>query len=176
MFNTPDDVSFLEQLYIENYALVCKLVVRTLRQFSLNTANAADIAQDVFIVAAEHIDVLRAHANPVGWLLKTAQNRCRNYIRSCLRHDERLYGTLDLHRSGDDGIAELDARLSIEQLLGGDDYALLRAYFIEEQPTEEICRRTGLSPNQLRVRMHRLKKYLSAYFVLLVIFASTRNI
>lgn len=176
MFNTPDDVSFLEQLYTDNYVLVYKLVMRKLRQFSLRTTNAADITQDVFIVAAEHIDVLRAHANPVGWLLKTAQNLCRNHIRNCLRHDERLYGTLDLHRCGDDGIAELDARLSIEQILGEADYALLKAYFIEKLPTEEICRNTGLSPNQLRVRMHRLKKYLSAHFVLLVIFASTRNI
>ena len=176
MLNTPDDFSFLEKLYAENYALVYKLVTRTLRQHAASTADAADITQDVFILAAKRIDVLRSHPKPVGWLLKTTQYVCRNHISAYRRHGEQLFGSLDLHRSSDDDITELDTRISIEQLLKAEDYALLKAYFVEKQPTEEICRKNGLTPNQLRVRMHRLKKYLSAYFILLVIFAGSRNI
>ena len=176
MFNTGGDVAFLEKLYTENYALVYKLAMRMLRRHSCITTDAADITQDVFILAARRIDLLKAHPNPVGWLLKTTQYVCKNHISAYTRHDEQLFATLDLHRGHDDDIAALHTRLSIEQLLSEEDYALLKAYFIEKQPTEEICRKNGLSPNQLRVRMHRLKKYLSTYFSMLVIFASTRNI
>ena len=86
MLNTPDDVSFLEKLYAENYALVYKLVTRTLRQHAASTADAADITQDVFILAAKRIDVLRSHPKPVGWLLKTTQYVCRNHISAYRRH------------------------------------------------------------------------------------------
>jgi len=176
MFTTSDDVSFMEKLYTENYALVYKLVKHILKQGFASTIDAADITQDVFVVAAKRIDLLKTHPNPVGWLIKTTQYVCKNHMSVYARHDEQLFGTLDLHQNHDDDISALNTRISIEQLLSKEDYALLKAYFIEKQPTEEICRKTGLSPNQLRVRMHRLKKYLSTFFNLLVIFASTHNI
>ena len=153
-----------------------KLVARTLRQYGLATSDASDITQDVFIHAAKRIDVLRKHPNPVGWLLKTARYVCMNYVSAYSRHNEQLFETLDLQPDQEDAVSEIDTRVSLEQMLKPEEYALLKAYYIEKRSTEEICRNTGYSPNLLRVRMHRLKKYLSAFFVLLVIFASTHNI
>ena len=176
MLRRESDAAYLERLYRENYTLVYKLVMRTLRQYTPATNDAADIVQDVFVLAAKRIDVLRSHPNPAGWLIKTAQYVCMNYVSAHSRHGEQLFDSLDLHAVKDDAIAEVDTLVSLEQVLKPEEFELLKAYYIEKRPTEEICRDTGVSPNLLRVRMHRLKKYLSAFFVLLVIFASTHNI
>lgn len=176
MLNFDSDISYLEKLYTENYSMVYKLVTRTLRQYTSTANDASDIVQDVFVLAAKRIDVLRKHPNPVGWLIKTSQYVCMNYVSTYSRHNEQLFETLDLHADCDDAIAEIDTIVSLEQVLKPEEYALLKAYYIEKRPTEEICRETGFSPNLLRVRMHRLKKYLSAFFVLLVIFASNYKI
>lgn len=176
MLDIVNDVSFLEKLYTENYALVYKLVNRILRQYSASSSDASDIVQDVFVLAAKKIEVLRNHPNPVGWLIKTAQYVCMNHVNAYARHNEQLFETLDLHSNGEDTIAEVNTRISLEQMLKPEDYLLLKAYYIEKRPTDEICRDSGLSPNLLRVRMHRLKKYLSSIFILFVIFASTHHI
>ena len=59
--------------------------------------------------------------------------------------------------------------ISLEQSLSPEDYALIKAYYIDEKPIDEICADTNLTPNALRVRIHRIKKYLSAFFIFLVI-------
>lgn len=176
MSKTDGSLSYLEQLYTENYSLVYKLVARLLRQYGLSTNDASDIVQDVFILAAKRSDVLKQHPNPVGWLLKTAQYTCMNYVSTYSRHREQLFESLDLHADQDDAISEIDTLISLEQVLKPEEYALLKAYCLEQRSTEDICRETGISPNLLRVRMHRLKKYLSAFFVLLVIFPVFQNI
>ena len=176
MLNTERDAVFLERLYTVNYALVYKMVLRILRQYGLTANDASDIVQDVFVLAAKRIDVLRAHPNPVGWLIKTAQYVCRNYVSAYSRSHEQLFESLDLHTSPEKDMARADVLISLEQMLTPEEFALLKAYYIDQRTTEEICRETGLSPNRLRERMHRLKKYVSACFVFLVIFASTHNI
>lgn len=172
MLNLERDEAFLERLYTENYAMVYKIVMRFLRRYALTTNDAMDIVQDVFVLAAKRIDILKAHPNPVGWLVKTAQYMCRNYISAYSRTHEQLYETLDLHAGQEKDMAKVDTMISLEQMLSPEEFALLKAYYIDQRSTEEICRATGFSPNRLRVRMHRLKKYLSAFFVCLVIFAS----
>ena len=176
MLRKDSNASFLEELYIDNYRLVYKLVTRALRQYGLSTNDASDIVQDVFVLAAKRIDVLRQHPNPVGWLIKTSQYVCMNHSSTYARHNEQLFETLDLHADQEDAISEIDTTISLEQMLKPEEYSLLKAYYIDRRPTEEICRETGFTPNLLRVRMHRLKKYLSAFFIFLVIFASNHNI
>ena len=176
MLRVESDAAFLERLYRENYTLVYKLVSRTLRQYTSVTNDASDIVQDVFVLAAKRIDTLREHPNPIGWLIKTSQYVCMNYVSTYSRHSEQFFETLDLHADQENAIAEVDTLVSLEQMLKPEEYELLKAYYVEERPTEEICRDTGMSPNLLRVRMHRLKKFLSPFFVFLVIFASIHEI
>lgn len=90
MLRMDSNSAFLERLYIDNYRLVYKLVTRALRQYGLSTNDASDIVQDVFVLAAKRIDVLRQHPNPVGWLIKTSQYVCMNYSSTYARHNEQL--------------------------------------------------------------------------------------
>lgn len=175
--NEPlSDPQLLEKLYTENYTIVYRLILHTLRSYIDIDSDADDLTQEVFIVAAKQIATLQSHPNPTGWLIATARNQCRNYVRALTRRNEMLSDAPELHASSVDIFAERDIQLSLQQLLRPEDYALLIAYCIKGRPVDEICREFGLSPTALRVRIHRIRKSLSTYFILLVTFAIIRNI
>lgn len=176
MLRFESDAAFLERLYKAHYDSIYKLVKRTLYRYTSSKNDISDVVQDVFVVAAKRIDVLREHPNPVGWLLKTAQYECKGYIRTHFDRKEDLFETLDLYADYEDDFAKQDLLVSLEQMLKPEEYALLKAYCIEKRPVEEISREMGISPNLLRVRMHRLKKYLAAFFTFFVIFIGIYNI
>ena len=176
MYESLSDAQLLEKLYTENYSLIYRLVVHTLQQYVRTSADAADLTQEVFITAARKIDVLRDHPNPTGWLISTAYYQCKNHVRSISRRREVPDDALILTESDGDAFASSDIRLSISQILGQRDYALLVAYCMEKRPAEEICREYGLSPAALRVRIHRLRKILSTLLVLIVTFDKIRHI
>ena len=158
------------------YKNVYKLIKYDLYQGTRMSADAADLTQEVFILAAIKIDELRSHPKPVNWLYKTAHNLCRNHVSMRARHNEQLFEDIELHGGHDDPHTQSDILMSLEQTLSKEDYELLRAYYIDERPIEEICAATGMTSNALRVRIHRIKKYLSAFFIFFVIFARTYNI
>ena len=91
--------------------------------------------------------------------MQTANNVVRNHIRSKARHREQLFYSLDLHRSDEDFDA-IDFDASLQNVLDPDDYAILRAYYFDNRPHDEICANHGLSEAALRVRISRIKKFL----------------
>lgn len=171
-----NDSMFLEKLYLENYDSVYRLTAYLLKRGVQTSADAADVTQEVFVIAAKKIDEVRRHPKPVGWLYKTAFNCCRNHIQACARHKNQLFGSLDLQRAEADSFPLSNLLISLEQTLSKEDYELIRAYYVDERPLEEICARTGLTPNALRVRIHRIKKSLCTFLLFLVIFSMTNNI
>lgn len=176
MFHALSDSAFLEKLYKEKYKDVYKLAFYTLKKYPFASLDAADITQEVFICAAQHIDVLRRHPNPTGWLYKTTCYVCKNRLRNGASSREQLFADLSLHEEVSDTFPYSNMIISLQQTLSPEDYALVKAYYIDEKPIDEICADTNLTPNALRVRIHRIKKYLSAFFVFLVIIFQVHNI
>ena len=176
MFHLQGDAAFLEKLYTEKYRDVYKLAFYILNQYHFTSIDAADITQEVFIRAAQDIRKLRLHPNPAGWLYVTTKLVCKNQLRKGIYSREQLFADLSLHKEQTDLLSYSDMITSLEQLLSKEDYALLKAYYIDEKPIDEICADTNLTPNALRVRIHRIKKYLSTFFVFLVIFLQVHNI
>lgn len=170
------DLQYFEHLYLKEYKNIYKLIAYKLYQGTRMSADAADLTQEVFILAAIKIRELRSHPKPVSWLYKTAHNLCRNHVNMRVRHNEQLFADLELHGGSTDPHKHSDLLMSLEQTLREEDYALLKAYYIDERPIEEICANTGMTSNALRVRIHRIKEYLSTFFIFLVIFARTYNI
>ena len=170
------DLEFLERLYPEKYKDVYKLIAYKLYHGTRMSTDTADLTQEVFILAAIKIDELRSHPQPINWLYKTAHNLSRNHISMRARHKEQLFGDLSLHGGETEPTKQSDVLISLEQTLSKEDYALLKAYYIDERPIDEISSAYGMTPNALRVRIHRIRKYLSTFFSFLVIFARTYNI
>ena len=119
-------------------------------------AEADDLVQEVFISVHKNLSSLRDR-NAVGpWLAKIARNRAVNYYRSARPNDElnddiaegsssrpEAYEVLAVIRSMPDAYRETLVLRLIEGLTG-----------------PEIAAQTGMSPDSVRVNLHRGMKML----------------
>jgi len=179
----------LEQLYCEYSAMLYKLACRQLMRYTGSSADAMDMVQDVFVLAARKWDVLREHTNQAGWLIRATQLVCMNHAEKQYRHQNKekdykgqvlqkqpmAYGKLYSEAVGDETPVQ-DILISLEQVLRAEDYEILKAYCIEKRSLEEISQQTGLSAAALRVRIHRIRQEIAKILLLLVTLLVSRNI
>lgn len=169
MSKIQTDKQLLESLYQQHYSSVYKLIASRLSHHLGTHADAADLTQEVFILAARRIDELRIHPNPAGWLMKTARLMVMNHFRRKVQHNEQLFHSLELHSYSDD-LSAIETDASLQKLLSPEDYALLHAYAVEKRPHDELCRQYGISETALRMRISRIRKFLMQNFIFLVTF------
>lgn len=72
------DVRAYEQLVLRYQGPIYRLALRMLA----NRGDAEDVAQEVFLVAWRRLAQLQEDAAFVGWLYRTATNRCLNVLRA----------------------------------------------------------------------------------------------
>ncbi len=115
---------------------------------------ARDLMQDVFLTALERLDSLRRTDAFAGWLAMIARNRATDFHR---REHHRRAGPL-----ADDVAAVRDPdRAQAEELLAHirrlpDAYSeTLVLRLVEGMTGPEISERVGLTPESVRVNLHR---------------------
>jgi RNA polymerase sigma factor (sigma-70 family) len=124
-----------------------------------------DVTQDVFLAAYLGLKKFRCQCSLKTWLFTIAINNCRSYRykrilrrrltipRLCLRMppdaDKSLMDSETVDRIGR-AIRGLSAKYR--------EPIVLR--YLQELPTEEICRILGISENSLQVRLSRARKRL----------------
>lgn len=189
MSKTGSEPSCIEQLYDEHFAMLYRLACNQLYRYTGSAADAPDMVQDVFLLAASKWPVLREHPNPVGWLIKATQLICMNhaeaqyrqqtkenrYRERVLQRQPKAYGPLYSEAVEDETSAQ-DVLISLEQMLKQEDYEILKAYCIDKRSMQDIARETGLSAGALRVRIHRIRQEIAKILILIVTFMVSRNI
>jgi RNA polymerase sigma-70 factor (ECF subfamily) len=122
--------------------------------------DAPDLVQDVFLQAFERLQGLREPGAFAGWLATIARNRATDFLRQ--RHV-----TEELHESVAPAEA-LDARLDAERAIAAIRQ-LPEAYretlvlrLVQGLTGPEIAALTGLTPDSVRVNLHRGFKLLRA--------------
>jgi RNA polymerase sigma-70 factor (ECF subfamily) len=113
-------------------------------------ADAADVVQDVFLVAYERIDELREPAAFPGWLLQIARHRAVDRAREPRPVDDPAEPMAA-------PVPAAEAREALDAIR-----ALPEAYretlimrLVEGLTGPEIAEQTGLSPGSVRVNLHR---------------------
>lgn len=162
---------WLAQLYEENYRRVYRLAVYRLRQGSGRIEEAEDVVQEVFCRAIQH--EVWQHENPVGWLIVAANNVCSEMYKEHVRRgkrQEKLEQKIKAAKPAEvrtlfDGAAPSETEISdimmtFEKSLSSEDAALIKEYCLDDTPIEDISRRTGLSADHIRVKIHRIRKLL----------------
>lgn len=126
---------------------------------------ARDLMQDVFVSALERLGSLRQADAFGGWLAMIARNRATDFHR---REEHRRTAPLE---DEDVGVCDPD-RAQVEELLAHirelpaaySETLVLR--LVEGMTGPEISARVGLTPDSVRVNLHRgmalLRKRLSA--------------
>jgi RNA polymerase sigma-70 factor (ECF subfamily) len=134
-----------------------------------NKEDAEELAQDVFMKVFKHIGAFKGDSSFSTWIYKIAYHAAISEIRKkkheFLAIDEAMIENVSEERMADtfgsndenEWTARLDAALA--RLLP-DEQAIILFFYMEEKSVEEIAAITGLSPSNVKTRLHRIRKKL----------------
>ena len=170
-FQTDPDPSVRNQCVNELFGRHQKRVALWCLRMTGEQDAAADIAQDVFMKAYQHLGSFRSDAKFSTWLYSIARNHCLNFFRARkLRpeeiEDSALLELADLRASGSGDHAELvSQRQLLERLLGDaldeTERRVFVLHFGEEFPLDAITRLLGLTnPSGARAHLVSAKRKL----------------
>jgi RNA polymerase sigma-70 factor (ECF subfamily) len=168
-----DQQSF-EELIKRYQNFVFTIALRYIR----NREDAEEVAQDVFVKAYRSLADFRGNARFSTWLYTIAMNTTRTFLRKVkppvdsLDH-AMISETVNTQATGNgaDLTEQRSTRLLINQaigLLSPDDAMIITLFYKAEQSIEETGLIMGLTPNAVKVKLHRarlrLKEKLELYF------------
>lgn len=138
------------------YALYGRMV-HAIAMARVGPADADDIVQDVFLTAMKQLHALRDESAFGGWLATIARNRANGHHRSAVE-------TVELDEQPREATQEEEheaARaLAAIRALPEAYRETLMMRLVEGMTGPEIAARTGLTPESVRVNLHRGMKLL----------------
>jgi RNA polymerase sigma-70 factor (ECF subfamily) len=127
-------------------------MVRGIVLASVGVVDAADVVQDVFLVALRRIEEVRDPTKFGGWLATIARTRCIDMMRRRRKLepvDEQAWASKDPPRT--DALAVLRAI----RRLSPSYHETLVMRLVEGMSPVEIATRTGMTSGSVRVNLHR---------------------
>lgn len=151
---------FLDKYGQQVFALVARIVSCQ--------EDAEELTQDVFLKAFRQLSSFKEESSFSTWIYRIAYNaaisatRKRNY--DVLHLDDAVFANLSdtqVDEALEDESEEQLNRLSraIEKL-DADERALITLYYIEERPLAEVAFISGMTDNNAKVKLHRIRKKL----------------
>lgn len=150
----------------ELYSVHAPSVMRWATRLLGDAQDAADVTQEVFIIAERRLDSFDGHsASDATWLFRITENVVRNRRRSLRRRaavieEAEAADSATSARAPDDALhARRSARLVAQVLeqLSQTDRALLVLFELEGLPGEQVAAMLELSPSVIWVRLHRAR-------------------
>lgn len=165
------DQAALRELFVRHEKALFGMLLRTLG----NRQDAEEAVTDVFVKVWKSASKFKGDSKFTTWLYRIATNTARDYLRSRVSRQhvkiqsiERYDGTtLDLpapaHSNPEESaIASSEWGLVVTALseLSDDDRMLIVLYHFQELGYDEVCQATGISPENLKVRLFRARQRL----------------
>lgn len=153
----------------ENFEIIYKEYAPTIRKLCLsytgNKDNAEDLIQETFIAVWKKIDSFRNDAKLSTWIYRIAINNCLMSIRKQQYLEKIANKTfIDIpDETSDEKAQQIDLLYKCISKLKEADRILI-TFVLDEKPYEEIAEITGITENNLRVKIHRIKKELTQIF------------
>lgn len=133
--------------------------------------DAEEVAQDAFLKAYQNLDKFKHEAKFSTWLFRivynTAISRTRKKRPDFSPIDERTMGNLtddDIHENLDQMSSEEQQNMVTAAIdrLPEDESAIVTLFYMEDNSIEDISEITGLSRSNVKVKLFRIRKKLSA--------------
>ncbi len=181
-----DDPAFVARLRARDGDAFEKLVrtymarlLRVARRFFTSEEDARDAVQDAFLSAYKSIDRFEAGSTLSTWLHRIVINACLMRLRSKRRRPEENIDQLlprfkeDGHQippsepwpvSAEEMVQSIQTSKLVRDLINQlpDSYrVVLIMRDLEEMSTEETAEALGITPNAVKVRLHRARQALS---------------
>ncbi len=126
---------------------------------------AEDLLQEVFLSVWNNMSKFRQESSWKTWIYRIAVNTCLTYLR------KKKLSTVDIDQHPVAAVPEeMSSHEQDIQLLYvcisklPESERLIISMVLEEQTYEEIAGVLGISPNNLRVKVHRIKKQLTEIY------------
>lgn len=131
--------------------------------FNGNTDIADDAAQEIFMKVWEHLDSFRGDSEVSTWIYRIAVNTCLVLLRKDKAKKEILTEKIPVMADENDS-AEKEEKLAkmyscIQKLEEVNRMIILMV--LENTGYDEIAQVVGISEENVRVRIHRIKKSLT---------------
>jgi RNA polymerase sigma-70 factor (ECF subfamily) len=151
----------IDELYNANYAAVLMVCLRILR----NPDDAADAAQQVFVIALESLDLTVKRGAARAWLLTVARNHCLDLLRRRKRLGKALItlgNDADRGMDMESAVADRDfVGMVFKQLSTRERQALWHSA-VESRPLADIAGRLRLSYMAAAQVLHRARRHAVA--------------
>ena len=142
--------------------IVFSIALKVLR----NREEAEEMAQESFIKAYKSLGSFKGKAKFSTWIYRITYNTCISETRKKKKH---FISTDDIQIKDEaeemnlDGIPEENRAKAIQDALKKlpeEEYTLVLLYYFEEQSVGDICKVTGLSESNAKVKLYRARKKL----------------
>jgi len=136
-----------------------------------NREEAEEVAQDTFIKVFKSLSKFKGDSKFSTWIYKVAYNTCLDRLKK----NKREQHVVSIDEFNSNQIKSLDDALDVMEeeqrnqtiqdcinLLPSDDAFLLTLFYFEEQSLEVIAKVIGLTANNVKVKLFRSRKKLTA--------------
>ncbi|MEM1440785.1 MAG: RNA polymerase sigma factor [Verrucomicrobiota bacterium] len=145
----------------------------TASRFARSRSELEDLTQDLFLKIWKGLASYRSDAPFEHWLMRVTVRGCYDFLRKHRRRRE-LEQLVDPHESKEDRDSRSEAvqsrqeaweivSLLLEQL-DAKDRTVITLLDLEEKSVKETAELTGWSESNVKVRAHRARKKMRAYF------------
>ena len=157
-----DQQLLMHELFAEMRPSLLSYAKRTLHDDDL----AEEAVQEVFQVACLKVDRLFASENQNGWLVNTLKHVMRNMRKKQFRTENLFISDrdLDYNTAAIYGDISAETRIACEEILGVEDYLLLKRVALKEATIAEAALEAGISRDACSKRIQRSKKKLRRFF------------
>jgi RNA polymerase sigma factor (sigma-70 family) len=159
------DTAAFTKIVEQHQAMVFRTCLRVLR----NEADAQDATQATFIILHQKCQKLKQGTVLGGWLYRTAELVCREFIRSAGRRKRREEETMTMNETNPNNEADLwdgvqpQLDLALTALAPKyRDVVVLR--YLEGKSTQETASAMGMSSSVVTTRLARAVDQLRAWF------------
>lgn len=138
--------------------------------FGGNQSLAKDTCQEIFIKIWQNLDKFKGQSKVSTWIYRIAVNTCINVLRSAkYKKEQKQLEINPSHQPLDEDMAENDKEEKENQLrsmysciakLDPKDRSII-LLVLDQKTYENIAEIIGITENNLRVKIHRIKDKLS---------------
>ena len=149
---------FLQQYEQQVFSLIARIVC--------NQEDAEELTQDTFLKAFQHLSSFKADSSFSTWLYSIAYNTAITAVRKKKYNtfvvDEALLANISdqqvnevLNEESEERIIQLNSAI---EKLNSEEQTLITLFYHEEKPLNEIAIILGLTENNAKVKLYRVRK------------------
>ena len=151
---------FFESIYHQHYPMVLQMCLGFVKG---DKDAAKDLTQEIFINVWIHLDSFKELSSYKTWIYRITVNTCLQYLKKDVK--ERILITSEaedkisnLETESNNNEEDLELYKAIGQLKRIDRLIIMMV--LEDQDYDYISEVMGISPANVRVKIHRIKKRL----------------